>query len=60
MEFDYTQRLEGKLVKLLQKDFNTPPPIGADLDASKPAPMSQKKATAWLFNEQLKFSKQCY
>ena len=46
MEFDYTQRLEGKLVKLLQKDFNTPPPIGTDLDASKPAPMSQKKATA--------------
>jgi hypothetical protein len=46
MEFDYTQRLEGKLVKLLQKDFNTPPPIGADLDASKPAPMSQRKAPA--------------
>jgi hypothetical protein len=43
LEFDYTRPLEGKQLNLLQKDFNTPPPIGAETDAPKPA-MQQKKA----------------
>jgi hypothetical protein len=43
MEFDYTKPLEGKQMKMLQKDFNTPPPIGTDLEPVKPAPQ-QKRA----------------
>jgi hypothetical protein len=43
LEFDYAKPLEGKQMKNLQKDFNTPPPIGADLDFCKPT-QQQKKA----------------
>lgn len=45
MEFDYSKPLEGKQMKQLQKDFNTPPPIGTDLDATpKPSSSSHKKS----------------
>merc|ERR1719398_413808 len=40
MEYDYTKALDDEQVSSLQKDFNTPPPIGTDVDATKPA---QKK-----------------
>ena len=48
MEFDYSKPLEGKQMKQLQKDFNTPPPIGTDLDATpKPSSSSHKKVATW-------------
>jgi hypothetical protein len=43
MEYDYTRPLEDKQVSMLQKDFNTPPPIG-DVETSKAAPQQKKDA----------------
>jgi hypothetical protein len=42
MDYDYTKPLDDKQVGSLQKDFNTPPPIGADAGTSKPASQQKK------------------
>jgi hypothetical protein len=46
MEYDYTKPLEGAQLGALQKDFNTPPPIGTELDQTKPASQQKKSAPA--------------